>query len=95
MEPVIKWLDQIEDLSLKFIMFDNLTRTPHLTIDIPINKMSQALSSAFMWLNSPQGFNFWDNIHRQICNLEDSNDHALIKLLTYDQFKLNDQTLYH
>lgn len=93
MEPVIKWLDQIEDLSLKFIMFDNLKRTRSLIIDRPINKMSQALSSAFVWTQSPQGFIFWDKIHRQICNLEYSNDHALIKLLTYDKFKLDDQTL--
>ena len=83
MKTVENWLNNLNDLTLKFIIFDNLVP---IWRSKEVSTMSEALSYGFVWSGTRQGFDFWDRICKRMFRLEVEEKTELAADVTYNEF---------
>lgn len=90
MRTVENWLNDLNDLTLKLIIFDNLIP---IWRSKEVSNMSEALSYGFVWSGTRQGFDFWDRICKRMFRLEIEKQAYLISNITYNEFSRWDKSI--
>jgi hypothetical protein len=62
MKTVRDWLNTIADKEIREAAIENTDKD---IIDTEEPSLASSIVSSFRWLKSPQGFEYWDNIHKR------------------------------